>query len=250
MLTANTQIEQGVIAWETEKSQAPFYCPECGGLMLIKKGRLKVHHFAHVPPVNCDYSHGESAEHLAIKRDIYLALREHPQVSKLELERDLKSVRPDISCYINSAPVAIEVQRSNLNEEIIHRRFSEYTRMGISLLWVLTPPIPEHHQEFKIRGWQRFLAQLQYGHLFYYRDDGFFDCFRLKSISITRDEYILDDGETVGGGTYFYKSIKWASYCGKFHIAKDFTKHMRNTYHHIPGGLIWLPRAMSAYFGE
>ena len=38
------------LAWETEKSQGPFHCPECNGALILKKGRVREHHFAHEPP--------------------------------------------------------------------------------------------------------------------------------------------------------------------------------------------------------
>ncbi len=42
-----------------------YYCPECGEELILKKGAIKVHHFAHKSTENCLYSNREmSAWHL------------------------------------------------------------------------------------------------------------------------------------------------------------------------------------------
>jgi len=38
------------VAWKTEKSEGPFRCPGCAGEVILKKGKVKEHHYAHKPP--------------------------------------------------------------------------------------------------------------------------------------------------------------------------------------------------------
>ena len=46
---------QRIAAWDQEKSDGPFYCPVCVEETILKKGTMKVHHFAHKPPIRCEY---------------------------------------------------------------------------------------------------------------------------------------------------------------------------------------------------
>lgn len=39
-----------VLASSVTKEDGPFTCPMCDGPVLVKKGRVTIHHFAHIPP--------------------------------------------------------------------------------------------------------------------------------------------------------------------------------------------------------
>src|SRR5215210_5029222 len=123
MMTATRQLDGlKVGAWEVLKSDRPFLCPCCRELVTLRRGGIKAPHFAHQPPVTCEYGAGESEEHRRCKIAIYEELSAHPGVRKCELERDLGTVRPDVSAYINDVAVAIEVQLSNLSVAKIRYR--------------------------------------------------------------------------------------------------------------------------------
>jgi competence protein CoiA len=124
------------LAWEVSKDDGPFSCPMCNENVLVKKGRVKTHHFAHVPSSSCTYGVGESEAHRRAKVEISEALRTHRSVSKLQLERSLGEVRPDISFCLNGHYVAIEVQISSLSLDTVIRRTQAYAGKGIYLLWV------------------------------------------------------------------------------------------------------------------
>ena len=62
--------------------------------MVVKKGHLKVHHFAHLSGTYCTYGTGESEQHRQAKYEIYEALREHSSVTQIKVERSLGDVRP------------------------------------------------------------------------------------------------------------------------------------------------------------
>lgn len=173
MLTACNSEGVQVIAWECSKDQGPFTCPECNSAVILKKGNIVTHHFAHVPPVNCQYGLGETQIHLRVKREIYEALLVNPNVRKLALERSLGEVRPDISCYIRNQPVAIEVQRSNVSSEVIIERFWHYTSKKVSMLWVVTDdPLEEFrslHGRVQLPQWKRLLTAIYRGKLYVHR---------------------------------------------------------------------------------
>jgi competence protein CoiA len=78
---------QRVAAWDQQKSDGPFSCPLCVGETILKKGTMKVHHFAHKPPITCEYGRGETERHRECKLTIYEGLRRHPRFQDGEIER-------------------------------------------------------------------------------------------------------------------------------------------------------------------
>jgi competence protein CoiA len=125
-----------VIARSESRSNAPFNCPECSNEVILRKGMIRIHHFAHKPPFTCSYGAGETDAHRRCKIAIYDALLQAPNVRKPGLERSLMTVRPDVRAYINDVPIAIEVQISALSLDSIIRRTIEYARQGVYLLWL------------------------------------------------------------------------------------------------------------------
>jgi competence protein CoiA len=171
MLCAQNPIGQ-VIAWEVDKDDGPFVCPECGKTVILKKGIVRTHHFAHIPPTDCQYGNGESDAHRQAKAAIYTSLSTNPLITRLQLERPLGEVRPDISFYFGKTPIAIEVQISTLSMEVILRRTAAYTQKSIYLLW--TPPYsPSIMQDkrYAPRQWEKFLHALYFGKILYWKED-------------------------------------------------------------------------------
>jgi competence protein CoiA len=164
MLSANNQHGDLVTAWDVTKAQGPFFCPECDEQVIVKKGSYKIHHFAHQASSACRYRVGESEEHQQAKYEIYEALRHHPSVTKLAVERHLKEVRPDISfCWQGRDYIAIELQLSSIPPDDIARRTSLYTRKNIAVLWTI--PHPEQMScltPYRTRPWERYIHALLY----------------------------------------------------------------------------------------
>lgn len=173
MLCAVRQSDSAkVIAAETMRTEAPFTCPECAEQVILRKCRTKVDHFAHKPPVSCQYGHGETEAHRNCKTAIFQALQQCPNVTKLELERHLKEVRPDVSCYINGVPVAIEVQISALSYDTILRRTEIYARKKIYLLWVAQwQPGLDGGQRYAPKLWERWCHAAYFGRVYYWTTD-------------------------------------------------------------------------------
>lgn len=123
MLSAVNEPGETVMAWEATREDGPFFCPECDEEVILKKGSIVLPHFAHYPEASCSYGTGESEQHRRAKYEIYEALRSHPSVSHLEVERYLKEVRPDVSfLWQRKLRVAVEMQISAISpDEIAHR---------------------------------------------------------------------------------------------------------------------------------
>lgn len=204
MLSAALNNGERVIAWEADRKQAPFLCPVCGGVLTLKQGSVRIHHFAHTMDTDCPYRGGETQEHLRAKKAIYEALKRNSRVSKLELERNLNTVRPDISCYVDQTPIAIEVQRSDLEIETVKRRVAEYTLKKVALMWVLISPpsvIPTETRKWtrddclRLKDWQRYLKVLYYNRLYYFAGNDRVSSFSFYPWTVERGFGWSDQGD-------------------------------------------------------
>jgi competence protein CoiA len=169
MLTAARQSDgQKVAAWEVERSDGPFLCFCCHQMVTLRKGEIKAPHFAHIPPVICEYGTGESEAHRRCKIALYESLSKHPNVKKCEMERDLGTVRPDVSAYINDVPIAIEVQLSNLSLTRIQYRSAQYARRGVYVLWLPVQTLDLKRELYSPSPWERWLHVAYFGRVYYW----------------------------------------------------------------------------------
>jgi len=125
-----------VLAVDVKKGDGPFTCPGCQGFVTLRKGSIKIHHFAHTSDSSCGYGKGESAEHMSAKLEIYEAIRHEHNVSNAEVEKYFDGSRADIYAEISGIPVAIEIQKSNLSIEDISDRTQRYHSLGVAVVWV------------------------------------------------------------------------------------------------------------------
>ena len=196
-----------ILAEQVNKLDGPFSCPMCKEDVIVKKGRVKVDHFAHMPASDCSYGSGESEEHRQAKKEIYQALKNHPQVSKLKLERSLGDVRPDISFYLCSTPIAIEVQVSTLPLDTIDRRTASYTSKGIYLLWVSPyDRAMKYIQKYSPRLWEKYIHTMYFGKVYYWSEGQTLQPVRF-------DPYRLYVEETEYGGGYYRNSKRYRTPC-------------------------------------
>lgn len=169
MLTAARQSDgQKMAAWEASRDDRPFVCHCCASVVTLRKGGIRAPHFAHQPPVTCEYGVGESEEHRRCKIAIYENLMISPRVSRCEMERNLGTVRPDVSAYLNDVPVAIEVQLSSLSLAQIRYRTMEYARKGIYVLWLPLYTLALKQELYHPRPWERWLHATYYGRVYYW----------------------------------------------------------------------------------
>lgn len=173
-----------VIAWEVEKGSSAFHCPHCEDQVILRKGNVYVHHFAHKPGSKCPNA-GESMQHMKIKQSVFLSLRGQIGSTKCAMERRLEAVRPDVSLRISGTPVAVEIQLSSITETEINRRLLRYSDMGIYCLWVMarddivdTPPsqrglgyqggMTDGYRK-TTKKWERALHTLYGGRVYYWQ---------------------------------------------------------------------------------
>lgn len=156
------------MAISAQKTDAPFYCPECRNEVTLKKGTVITHHFAHKSPVTCFYGSGETEAHRRAKKEIYDSLIYTGQAENVEIEKSFGDVRADIYAVINDVPVAIEIQRSTLTPESIMRRTASYSNKRISVLWLVLNGGRIKNTRFIPKWWEKWLHAAYFGKVFYW----------------------------------------------------------------------------------
>lgn len=159
-----------VLASDEIRTNRPFYCPRCRDEAILKKGSIKIHHFAHRPPVTCEYGKGETEQHRRCKLEIFEGLKEHRRFRQVELEKDMGTVRPDVSALMDDTPIAIEVQISALSMDRIIYRTLEYAKKGIYVLWLPIYNIDLDSDRYSPTAWEKWIHAAYYGRVYYWID--------------------------------------------------------------------------------
>lgn len=115
MLTAIQKDNKKINAFDIDKTEAPFFCPFCGENVILKKGLIKTHHFAHKATLGCFFNSGESEIHLQGKKIIYDFLKRDTSCLEISLEKILGNVIADIFVKYKNYSLAVEIQRSNIS---------------------------------------------------------------------------------------------------------------------------------------
>jgi len=215
-----------VTAYLASKADAPFLCPECGDEVNLKTGRRTINHFAHVNPLACHFTEGESEAHRYCKLEIYEVFLQTPGVTDAAMERPLGSNRPDVSAYINGVPVAIEVQISSLSLETIMRRTIDYHQKGIYVLWLLqwTPKLDGGR--YAPRLWEKWIHAAYFGRVYYWIQglQVVSYTFEPSLKSVPKKTWYAENGRKMTGGGYSrrLKRSRTAVRGETLNLAKDF----------------------------
>ncbi|WP_028113349.1 competence protein CoiA [Ferrimonas kyonanensis] len=219
-----------VFALTSDKSHGPFLCPKCRQEVVIRKGKIKIHHFAHKPPAMCSHGKGETEAHRNCKMSIYSALKTKPNVQALELEKDFGPVVADVYCLIDNVPVAIEVQRSNLSVNNITQRSEEYSKLGIYVLWIglhdSTVKKQIDNKQCSPKAWEKWCHAAYFGRVYYwYQEDLLLPVhFAAHKLYVKESEWYDPDGnhQSAGGYERFSKRYKTPVATSLLSIANSF----------------------------
>jgi competence protein CoiA len=245
------------VAWKTEKSEGPFRCPGCTGEVILKKGKVKEHHYAHKPPYDCQYGAGETQVHYRCKREIFEALLARPECSDCDIEKQLNGVRPDVYAVISSARVAIVIQKTTVDLNDIERRSARYRMLGIYVLWIAVQDSPkmiwhEGEEEWACRPkeWEKYLHSMYFGRVYYWTGGlsvrpFHFDKFQ---IWVAESEWYDEDGEFRQEGGYYRdaRALKRPMQypVDTIDIVRDFSPQRRKVFNaanwSIPECNIWM----------
>ena len=116
-----------------------YRCGGCNGALVLKKGRIVIHHFAHKPPTDCKWAKGETKAHLEAKKVVVDALKGRGLKANAEFvvdtlpgdrRADVMTWRPD------GQMVAIELQHTSISLDEIEKRAFSYARASIAQMWI------------------------------------------------------------------------------------------------------------------
>lgn len=227
-----------VYASIVNKSDGPFYCPECLSDVIVRKCVEKADHFAHKARLSSVYTSKESKLHYECKHEIVNTLRELLPEGNWEVERPIeankskgyKALRPDISGRINGKPIVIEVQKSTMDINKIKDRTEQYTKRGAFILWIVPLKYELGNQSFRPRLFEKYLHSMYFGRIYYWIKGMGIDFMPVHFDRAQRwieQSFWYEAGnpeEQVGGG-YFkdYKTIKKPLYTlKKLNLIDDF----------------------------
>lgn len=116
-----------------------YRCPSCSGVVVLKKGRMVIDHFAHKPPTDCAWAKGETRAHLEAKSFVFEALIERGL--RAEIEKVVDTLhgdrRADVMVWSpNGCRVAFELQHTPIELNEIEARSFSYARAGIAQIWI------------------------------------------------------------------------------------------------------------------
>ena len=219
-----------VLADEVVLEDGPFHCPACLGQVILKKGHIKIPHFAHLPDAECTSpNEGESEEHQLAKLEIYEALLRTPGVTEVRLERYLQEVRPDVSFVLNGELVAVEIQLSLLSRDQIEWRTKTYTRKNIAVLWTPSFSRDLFQARYAPKDWERYLHTMYFGKVYYWFEG-------IKLVPVKFEEYTLASGWY--SGTRRSKRFVSPSRLPPVFIP-DLAPVWRKPWHDLPRAKLW-----------
>ena len=243
MLVACVQgTKSRVNAWQATRENGPFTCPACGREVILHKGAVRAHHFAHKANSNCVHGAGETDLHRRAKTQIYQALSSIHALH-CELEAPLTGVRADVLVRSVSTKrtYAIEVQISQLSMPEIIERTRRYAKLGVYVLWVF-----EWDQELLTKRCapslkERWAHALYFGWVYYWRTNDEVTPVKFGRHMLYRPESNwYEEGEEQSAGGYEYTSRRFRTpEVGKnLLISRDFQGIERGAW---SGGDIVIP---------
>lgn len=232
-----------VFAYQSVKANGPFSCPKCRCELILKKGKIKVHHFAHKPPFNCGLGKGETDTHRRCKESIYRCLANRDNVSHLDVEANLGPIIADVYAEINGKPVAIEVQKSKVSVNEIRRRTIEYEKLGINVLWLALLNKKLNQDRYSPSAWEKWCHAAYFGRVYYWLVDLTVIPFHFSECQLYVEEstWYESGGYERSEGGYYRTSKRYKTPVAGNHvdIATHFVPNLKRAW---SGGSIDIPK--------
>ena len=243
MLTALRQSDTiKVLARDSTTAEAPFLCPQCRKELILRKGRIKVHHFAHKPPVTCSFGAGETEQHLRAKLGILDALRGQSNIAELEVEKDFGTSVADVYARISGVAVAIELQRSALSVNDITARTRNYHRLGIAVIWLGLPASLPVEAKYSPKAWEKWCHAAYFGRIYFWSHGQVIQPLHFDShhIHVAATSWYEDGSEQSAGG-YDKRSKRWRTPNPGIPmlLSQHFVSRQRPAW---PGGTVSIPQ--------
>jgi hypothetical protein len=187
MLTALNSDNDEVEADDVDKGDI-FRCPGCNEEVVLKKGDIYEHHFAHRPDSTCNFG-GEGPEHDYLKKRLQAWCLKSGYFSDVGVERVFPHNRADIYVETNKGTkIAFEIQCSPLSIATLILRTRAYTELGIYTLWLI--PFQSHFIEspMKFKGYELNIYNLYHKHFFTWDGEKFGMVYCKPSFKIRRTD--------------------------------------------------------------
>ena len=200
-----------VNAWQAERAHGPFSCPACGEDVVLHKGMIRAHHFAHKANSDCQHGAGETDLHRQAKMQIYQALSCIPAL-RCDLEVPLVGVRADV--FVRSVSTkrsyAIEVQISQLTMAQTIERTKRYAKLGVYVLWLFEwkPELLTRQYAPSLK--ERWAHALNFGWVYYWRGGDEVTPVKFAKYMLYRPESTwYEQGEEQSAGGFEYASKRF-----------------------------------------
>lgn len=224
------QLEGQRIEADIAEKGPEYRCPKCRDVVVLKKGRIKTHHFAHKPPVNCNWGKGETHEHREAKK---LFKEEFIRRGlRAEVEHEVQSLpddrRADVVVWSpQERRFAFELQHTGIDYDNLERRTRSYIQAGVPVIWIpflhpknwdsAEPLGPGEDGDYRI---ERFMARPleKWIHGFYYGEPWMYDpkakaLWKYKlgkhQIYVDHSSWHDSDGNEQSAGGYRKTSKRW-----------------------------------------
>ncbi|MBI1245264.1 MAG: hypothetical protein GC202_09675 [Alphaproteobacteria bacterium] len=260
-LKADLRIE----ASEAQKGDK-YICPGCGSSVVLKRGRIRIAHFSHRPPINCSWARGETIAHMNGKKMLFDSLRARNLA--VEIEAVLSNLtgadrRADV---LVTSPrgfrVAIEIQHSNIDLDNIFARTRSYMELGIGVVWIgmISGDLIDEAEDYgncrlieryQARPWERWVCNLPSSkskgiwYLEYERARLWRGQFEKHEIDVPDSSFRDEYGEEVYVGGYTKTSKRWRELwlegpfqLSEIRIGRDVRKAWSGDFFEYPGGVL------------
>lgn len=195
-------------------SPADYTCPLCHEAVILKRGRVKIAHFAHKPGTECEGA-SESLDHLQAKITLADQFRSLGYLTEIEEQHPEVNRRVDVAVTVPTGHrIAIEVQESSISPAEIERRNLADQRSGFySTVWVFTArraaKILSGKYEVRIPEEMRWLDKTYRSGIFVIENDTIWHC-RLNSPHLREHDWYTSDG-TAEYSSYIPKTLRQVS---------------------------------------
>lgn len=215
-----------VLARDSEKGST-YLCPGCMCEVTLKKGRKVIHHFAHKPPVSCNYAAGETEAHMKSKLDFYDHFMSIGFDVEVEYPLRFNGVSSRADVYVPTTrkgiPAALELQHTTISLDEIERRTQNYNRLGVAVGWIPLIDLDKHAVDpTNKKGWvidkyapkpfEIWLHAFNYGRVWYYeyKEKTLWEgVFTPHMIEVPTSEWYEQGGNLVSVGGYTKYSKRW-----------------------------------------
>lgn len=173
MLIAKTVSGERIDARYAEKGY-DYYCQMCDKELILKKGSIKIHHFAHYAKdvEACHWWEPETETHKQMKLNVYEVISSRDDIELIEMEYAINDALgrliPDVYIELSGGgKIAVECQVSPKSLDDILTKTIRYSDIDVHSLWI----VPSRIIKRVPKSLKHFLKLLYRGTLYFLDDN-------------------------------------------------------------------------------